>query len=99
MTYISESPAGFIARKEGVEAVMMPIGAHDAQLVLIASDGEWLRYVVPSLDDAKVVCERLGIEGHEGYPDHLRQRMALYRRTPEDWASAPYPERTRGTSV
>lgn len=78
----------------------MRIGLHSTQLLLIAEDGEWLRYVVPSLEAARTVCRRLKLEPNEGaIPDHLRQRMANYRRTPADWADAPYPERRRGTST
>ena len=95
----AETPLEFINRKQDVEGAIMHIGGHTAQVVLVASDGEWLRYVVPSMEAAKTVCERLGIPSHEGYPDHLRQRMAAYKRTPEDWAAAPYPEKVRGTSV
>lgn len=89
----------FVRSRSDVEAVIMPIGLHTAQVVLIAGDGEWLRFVVPSVEDAKKVCERLKIEAHDGYPDHLRQKMASYKRSPEDWAVAPYPERDRFTST
>jgi hypothetical protein len=94
-----ETPRRFVKTRQNVEAVIMPIGLHTAQVVLVAEDGEWLRFVVPSIEGAKTMCERLKIEAHEGYPEHLRQRMSAYRRSPEDWAAAPYPERDRGTST
>jgi hypothetical protein len=94
-----ETPRHFVKTRKAVEASIMPIGLHTAQVVLVAEDGEWLRFVVPSFEAAKTMCERLKIEAHEGYPEHLRQRMSAYRRSPADWANAPYPERQRGTST
>lgn len=98
-----EAPEAFVARNRtqdaAVEAVVMPIGIHSAQVVLIAPSGEWLRFVTTSLEEARALCRQLDVEAHDGYPDHLRLRMAAWRRDPADWAAAPYPERTRGTSV
>lgn len=99
MTSLSPTPQEFVKRKKEVEAVIMHIGLNTTQVILIAEDGEWIRYVVPSLDAAKETCKRLGVEYHEGYPDHLRLRMANYKRSPRDWAEAPYPERFRGSST
>lgn len=95
----AETPAEFLKSREGVEAAVMRIGLHTTQVILVAADGEWLRYVVPSLEAAKVVCERLGLEFQEGVPEHLTRRMAGYKRSAKDWAAAPYPEKQRGTSV
>lgn len=77
----------------------MRIGLNTTQVILIAEDGEWLRFVVPSVEVAIDMCERLKITHHEGYPDHLRQRIGSYSRSRRDWFEAAYPERTRGTSV
>jgi len=99
MVQISETPYEFTSTREGVEGVVMHIGLNSSQVILVASDGEWLRYVVPSMEAAREVCERLKIPCHEGWPDHLRQAVASYKRSPEDWAAAPYPERTRGSST
>jgi hypothetical protein len=96
---VTERPEDFTATRQGVEAVVMPIGIHSVQVVLVAASGEWLRYVVESPGEARALCERLGVEAHDGYPDHLRQRMGGYQRKPEDWARAPYPERTGNTST
>ena len=94
-----ESPRRFVKTRKEVEAVVMPIGLNTVQVVLIAEDGEWLRFVVPSMDGAKEMCKRLGVEAHEGYPENLRMRMASYRRSSHDWAEAPYPERFRASST
>ena len=95
----TESPRRFVKTRSGVEAVVMRIGLHTTQVVLVAEDGEWLRFVVSSPEAAAKTCERLKIEAHDGYPEHIRQRMASYKRTPADWAAAPYPERERGSST
>ncbi|HVE75411.1 MAG TPA: hypothetical protein VND22_01445 [Actinomycetota bacterium] len=95
----AETPLQFVRSRPGVEGSIMHIGLHTAQLILVAETGEWIRYVFPTVEDAKDACERLKIEGHDGFPDHLRQRMGKYKRSPEDWKEAPYPERQRGTSV
>lgn len=94
-----ETPRHFVKTRPGVEASIMPIGLNTTQVVLVAEDGEWLRFVVHSVEAAQKMCARLKITAHEGYPDHLRQRMAAYHRSPQDWAAAPYPERQRGSSV
>jgi hypothetical protein len=94
-----DSPEEFVASRPGVEAAVMRIGVHSTQVVFVASSGEWLRFVVESPDEARVLCLRLEVEAHEGYPDHLRQRMGAYQRSPEDWARAPYPEQSRNSST
>lgn len=77
----------------------MRIGIHSAQMILIAPSGEWLRFVTESSEEARELCLHLQVEAHDGYPDHLRQRMGAYQRSPRDWAAEPYPERTRTTSI
>lgn len=96
---MTESPRHFVKTRKGVEAVIMRIGLNTTQVILIAEDGEWLRFVVPRVEAAKAICERLGIPFHDGYPDHLRKRMGEYSRSRRDWTEAPYPERYRETSV
>lgn len=89
----------FVRTRPGVEGVVQRIGFRTAQVVLVAETGEWLRVVVPTVDEGREACERLGIPAHSGWPDDLRRRMGSYRRPPEDWEAAPYPERRRGTST
>lgn len=91
--------AAFVRSHDSVEASIQRVGLNNTQVILIAEDGEWLRFVVPSPDDAQKFCQKLRIEGHDGYPDHLRQRMSGYRRSPEDWREAPYPEQNRRAST
>ena len=91
-----QTPLDFVRSREDVEGVIMHIGLNNTQVVLVAADGEWTRFVVPSMEAGREFCARLRITAHEGaYPDHLRQRMGGFKRTPEDWAAAPYPERNR----
>lgn len=99
MTAVTETPMNFVKTRPGVEAVIMRIGFRTTQVILAAEDGEWLRFVVPSVDDAKQMCDLLKIPSHEGYTDQIRQRMSSYRRSPGDWTKAPYPERYRGSST
>lgn len=83
----------FTQSRPGTEGVAQRIGARSAQLILVAPSGEWLREVLGSLDEAHQLCERLGVAHHDQWPDELRRKMAGWRRSPEDWARAPYPER------
>ena len=85
--------AVFAQARPGTEAVTQRIGAHSAQVILVAPSGEWLREVVASLEEAHALCERLGLAHHDTWPEGLRRAMTSYRRSPEDWARAPYPER------
>lgn len=99
MTPTAITPREFVRTRSGVEASLMRIGLNTAQVVLIAEDGEWLRFVVDSLGTARELCSRLKIATHDGYPDHLRKRVGSFTRSSRDWAEAAYPERTGGTSV
>lgn len=93
MSHVDRGVAIFAQARPGVEAVLQRIGAHSAQLILVAPSGEWLRAVVESLEEGRSWCERFGIAHHETWPEDLRRKMTAFRRNPEDWARAPYPER------
>ena len=55
-------PDQFVARRgPATEAVVIRIGLHDAQLVLVDEDGWWQRWVYHSVDEAKEVAASLGI--------------------------------------
>lgn len=99
MTEVREEAERFVASRPGTEAVIMRIGVHSTQVILIAPSGEWLRIVAESTEQARELCLHLEVEAHDGYPEHLRQRMGAYQRSPQDWAAAPYPERDRATST
>ncbi|HEX2049505.1 MAG TPA: hypothetical protein VHJ34_02600 [Actinomycetota bacterium] len=88
------SPADFVARGgEGTEAVVVRIGLNDAQLVLVAGDGRWERWVYHSVDDAEAVARDLGVPLHVGeYPEATRVRMNAYVRPAADFDVAAYPE-------
>ena len=85
--------AVFAQSRPGTEAVTQRIGAHSAQVILVAPSGEWRREVVGSLEEARALCERLGLAHYDTWPDALRRSMTSFQRSPEDWARAPYPER------
>lgn len=91
------TPEQFVARKgEGIDAVIVRIGLHDAQLVLVDAEGSWTRWVYPSIEAAREVAEALGVAVHDGeYPEELRVRMSAYQRPAEDFDEAPYPEQGR----
>jgi hypothetical protein len=86
--------AEFAGAHPGTEAVTQRIGAHSVQVVLVAPSGEWMRSVVTSPEAAGRLCEQLAVACHEGWPDELRRKVTSWRRTPRDWARAPYPERS-----
>lgn len=86
-------PEDFVTYKDGTEAVVIRIGLHDAQLVLVAGSGEWQRWVYHSMEEATEVAARLGVPVHEGeYPEEMRVRINAYRRPPRDYDEAAYPE-------
>jgi hypothetical protein len=87
-------PQDFVAAAgEGTDAVVVRIGLHDAQLVLVDADGRWSRWVYHSTDDAEQVARSLGVPVHVGeYPEDLRVRINAYRRPREDFDRGAYPE-------
>ena len=88
-------PQDFVgSNPDGIEAMVIRIGAGDAQLVLVDSDGRWDRWVYHSVEECTAVAKELGItQLHEGeYPEKTRVRMNAYRKPTEDFASGAYPE-------
>lgn len=88
------SPEDFVAASgPGTEAVVVRIGLHDAQLVLVDARGWWQRWVYHSVDEATEVAERLDVTVHPGeYPEELRVKMNSFRRPAEDFDRHAYPE-------
>ena len=89
-----KNPSDFLARySEGTEAVLVRIGLHDTQLVLVDGEGRWERWVYHSFDEAKKIAAELGITVHENeYPEKTRVRMNSYRRPAADFDKGAYPE-------
>jgi hypothetical protein len=87
-------PRNFLeARGEGVEAVIIRIGLHDAQLVLVDAEGAWQRWVYHSVEDAKSDADELGIPIHLGeYPEELRVRLNKHVKSQKEFDRAAYPE-------
>jgi hypothetical protein len=79
---------------DGMEAVVIRIGAGEAQLVLVDSEGRWERWVYGSVDACTAKAEELGIsEVHVGeYPEKTRVRMNAHQRSKETFAAGAYPE-------
>ena len=79
---------------EGVEAIVIRIGAGEAQLVLVDAEGRWDRWVYRSPEECIAKAKQLGIaELHEGaYPERTRVRMNAYRKSKEEYAAGAYPE-------
>ena len=91
-------PEDFVgSNPDGIEAMVIRIGAGDAQLVLVDSDGRWDRWVYHSVEECTAVAKELGItQLHEGeYPEKTRVRMNAYRKPKEDFVAGPYPEQGR----
>jgi hypothetical protein len=91
-------PDDFVASNpEGIEAIVIRIGAGDAQLVLVDSDGRWDRWVYHSVEECIDVAKELGIaELHEGeYPEKTRVRMNAYQKPAKDYETGAYPEQGR----
>jgi hypothetical protein len=88
-------PDEFVARRgAATEGVVIRIGLHDAQLVLVDEDGWWQRWVYHSVEEAKEAAESLGIAAvHEGeYPEELRVRINAHQRPTKDFDRGAYPE-------
>ena len=78
---------------DGTEAVIVRIGLHDAQLVLVAPDGAWERWVLHSVEEAERAAESLGVPVHTGeYPEELRVRINSHQRSAQEYRDAAYPE-------
>ena len=78
---------------DGAEAIVVRIGLHDAQLVLVDGLGFWDRWVYHSVDEANDVANGLGIEVHENeYPEKTRVRINSYQRPRKDFERGAYPE-------
>ena len=88
------SPEDFVAAYgSDTEAVVVRIGLHDAQLVLVDRRGWWQRWVYHSVEEATEAAQRLRLTVHAGeYPEELRVRMNAFQRPAEDFDKAAYPE-------
>ena len=87
------TPAQFVEQRDGTEAVVIRIGLHDAQLVLVDGRGSWQRWVYHSVEEATAVAEQLEVPVHVGeYPEELRVRINAYQRPAEDFDKRAYPE-------
>ena len=88
-------PEDFVGKNaEHIEAIVIRIGAGDAQLVLVDTDGRWDRWVYHSVEECTAKAKALGITDlHEGeFPEKTRVRMNAYQKPAEEFASAAYPE-------
>jgi hypothetical protein len=89
----SRTPDDFVAKRDGCEGVVIRIGLHDTQLVLVDGDGAWDRWVYHSEPEAVETGKALGIPVHVGeYPEELRVRINSYPRPAESFAEGAYPE-------
>jgi hypothetical protein len=88
-------PEDFVGEdREGMEAIVIRIGAGEAQLVLVDGRGRWDRWVYGSTEECTAEAERLEITAiHEGeFPEATRVRMNAYQRSETDFEAGPYPE-------
>ena len=88
------TPEQFVEHKgEGSEAVVIRIGLHDTQLVLVSGSGDWQRWVYHSEAEAKAVADNLGVPVHVGeYPEEMRVRINGHQRPAVDFDRGAYPE-------
>jgi hypothetical protein len=91
------APADFVRRRgPDVAAIVVRIGLHDAQLVLVDDDGRWERWVYATVDEARRAAEALGLTPHLGeYPEEARVKLNACIRPPEDLYRGAYPEQGR----
>jgi len=66
----------FATLQPDVEAVLQRCGAATYDLLLIDLDGNWVRGVFPSEDEAAAAADLLGVPLHHGWDDdRLARRM------------------------
>ncbi len=86
-------PEQFVTQRAGTEAVVVRIGLHDAQLVLVDGEGAWQRWVYHSVEEAQEIAGALSIPVHVGeYPEELRVRINAHQRPAQDFDRHAYPE-------
>ena len=91
----AKHPEDFLSQRgrDGTEAVVVRIGANDAQLVLVDGNGAWDRWVFHSMEDAQEIAETLDVPVHVNeYPEATRVRMNAYVRPPQSFDEGAYPE-------
>jgi hypothetical protein len=66
----------FVQLRPDVEAVLQRCGRDTFDLVLIDSEGNWTRWVMPSEELAEAVAEDLEIPLHKGWNDRMTKRMS-----------------------
>jgi hypothetical protein len=67
----------FVKLRPEVEGVVQHVGLDTWDLLLIDVTGLWTRQEFPSREAALLVCERLGIRGHDGWDEpRLSRRMS-----------------------
>lgn len=58
-----------------VEAVLQRIGRNMFDVVAVDPDGNWVRAVFPSKEDAEAAADRLGMRTHDGWNERMSARM------------------------
>ena len=90
---------GFVERSpaDQTDAVITRIGLSGFQLVLVAQDGSWDKWVYATKQDALEAARaaRIGNIHEDSYPDEVRVRMNSYQRPRADFDSGAYQEQGR----
>jgi hypothetical protein len=90
---------GFVERNpaDQTDAVVTRIGLSGFQLVLVAQDGSWDKWVYPTKQDAIEAAQAAGIGNvhKDSYPEEVRVRMNAYQRPRADFDSGAYQEQGR----
>jgi hypothetical protein len=78
----------FTRTRRGVEAFVEPkTSVTETTLLLVASDGEWTRRVVPSPEWAHAFAEHMQIPGYDaavvGYPQRMRDYNTRNKKHPD----------------
>ena len=72
----------FATLRPDVEAVLQRCGAGTYDLILIDLDGDWVRAVFPSQEEAESAADDLGVPLHQGWDD---PRLARRMNTSDPW--------------
>ena len=74
--HVNDDVRRFAKERSDVDGVIQRIGRETWDLVLIAGDGEWTRWVTTSKESAEAAANELGVTVHDGWDaDELAKRM------------------------
>jgi hypothetical protein len=82
---------GFLAGRDGVEAVLQRTGHRTYDVVFVDGRGEWTHWVVESPEAARALADAASVTLHEGWSEELARRTSEH----DPWADPQGQRRAR----